>query len=113
MEFVVSRKTWFRGHGSDESKLLRTDGTRCCIGFVAEQCGIPDEIIKNVADVGNVIIADEDLNERWADKFPSWMRTMQIVDAYRLNDADSSEQYRESQLKELFAKHGDSIEFVD
>ena len=37
-KFTVDRKTWFRGQSSSDSKLLREDGQRCCIGFVAQQC---------------------------------------------------------------------------
>lgn len=44
MNFVVKKKNWYRGKGGD-SCLLRSDGQRCCMGFVAQQLGIPDDIL--------------------------------------------------------------------
>lgn len=43
--FTVDRRTWYRGKGGLSSALLREDGRRCCLGHVAQQCGIPDNTI--------------------------------------------------------------------
>jgi hypothetical protein len=42
MRFTVKRSGWYRGHGAQGSRLLRHDGQRCCLGFVGQQCGLPD-----------------------------------------------------------------------
>ena len=41
--YTVHRKTWYRGKGYENSRLLAPDGMRCCIGFVGAQRNIPDE----------------------------------------------------------------------
>jgi len=49
MKLVIDRKTWLRGEGVDNSYLLRgKDGRRCCLGFLASQCGILDEYLMRV-----------------------------------------------------------------
>lgn len=45
--FTIDRRTWYRGHGSQESSLLRPDGFQCCLGQVARACSIPDHRIRN------------------------------------------------------------------
>jgi len=110
MKFIVDRRTWYRGHGSDTSSLLREDGTRCCIGFVAQQCGIPDSAILNRSDIVEMNYKD-DPN---CTLFPSWMRDTRnmIGPAYNANDNDQiSDAVRETRLKAIFAEQGDEIEF--
>jgi len=107
MKFIVERKTWFRGKGAEESRLLRNDGTRCCIGFVGKQCGVTDEEMLNRSVIKRV-------SEPGLKGFPEWMYEMRkIDDAYTWNDTtDYTDQEREARLIAVFAKHGDEIEFV-
>lgn len=37
---VVKRSQWYRGNGSDESRLLRNDRWMCCLGFDAIAAGV-------------------------------------------------------------------------
>ena len=36
---AVDRETWYRGEGMGESKLLRKDGRKCCVGFLSIELG--------------------------------------------------------------------------
>lgn len=113
MRFTVPLKEWLRGKGGPGSALLKGDGKRCCIGHVGQQCGVPDKRLlgkSKVHDIGD---------SRFL--FPAWMREVRaegyaicdIETAYTVNDdRDISDEQREAKLKEIFARHGDEIEFV-
>lgn len=109
MQFTVKRSEWYRGKGAAPSKLLRTDGTRCCIGFVGQQCGIADSALLNRRTIGLCPPKDE--------KWPTWTNSNDIADtyeAYEVNDnAKLNDKEREAKLKEIFARNGDEIVFVD
>jgi hypothetical protein len=84
---------------------------RCCIGFVGQQCGVPDSKILN-RDVVNGEL-------RLVVKgFPDWMYDLSsysdIEMAYETNDdPDISDTKRELKLKVIFVRHGDTIEFIN
>lgn len=116
MRYFVDRSKWYRGKGSESSQLLRKDGTRCCIGFVGQQCGIPDKFMLDKAAVGH------GTGTSW----PTWFGEclpgefgmyasvhLDLQQAYLVNDNpildDAS---RESQIQAIFASHGDEIVFV-
>lgn len=107
--YTVKRSEWFRGHGSSESKLLRADGKRCCIGFVGAQLGIQDENLLGTPDVCSIN----------SDTWPDWMRQCRssndpISVAYYINDLELlPDADRERQLADLFARQGDTLLFVD
>lgn len=111
-KFTVDRQKWYRG-SSAGSKLLRQDGSRCCIGFVGEQCGFADE------DILNKECAFEVKSGKWPKWFfEPWHDSVQQTDdlmyAYDTNDDGGiSDSEREARLKEIFAKNGDEIEFVN
>ena len=57
MEFVVKRSMWARGPvGDDEGyrRLLSSVGTRCCLGFVAAQCGVGDSELLDNAEPSDI-----------------------------------------------------------
>jgi hypothetical protein len=115
MKFTVDRKTWYRGNGPSGSALLREDGCRCCIGFVGQQCGVPDEALLNVRSVEYLKLGDQQKA-----KFPEWMWEFVghsyagIEQAYHINDDRfMNDEERETQLKTIFANNGDEIEFVN
>jgi hypothetical protein len=114
MKFVIDRKTWFRGEGSEESKLLREDGRMCCIGQIAEQCSVPRDSILNVSDL------HRDRFHGNMNLFPAWFRieglsqSPDLSECYGINDdQDSDDDFREAALKKIFAHHGDELEFVN
>ena len=43
LDVTIDRKTWYRGQGDAHSMLLLHNGKRCCIGFLCQAMGIPDE----------------------------------------------------------------------
>lgn len=45
-EFTIDRRKWLRGKGKEFSKLLRSNGEMCCVGFYAKACGLSDNAIK-------------------------------------------------------------------
>jgi hypothetical protein len=110
MKFIVDRKTWYRGKGIKDSRLLREDGKMCCIGFVGKQCGVPDT---DLLGIGNVTVGLQGHG-----LFPAWVRntltSISIRNAYSTNDSeDLTDSEREAQLKEIFLREGDEIEFQD
>lgn len=108
MKFIVDRAKWYRGQGELESKLCRTDGKMCCIGFVGEQSGISKVDLLNVASIQSCKIST---HRRW----PRWMVNdiESVHKAYLTNDdLEISDDIREAKLKEIFAAEGDEIEFV-
>lgn len=114
MKFTVKRSEWYRGQGSLESKLLRKDGKRCCIGFVGQQCGVADS---SMLDISSVAL----LSEEARNLFPKWLANAvsdgPIGDAYETNDDNEHElwddEVRETRLATIFKANGDEIEFVD
>jgi hypothetical protein len=106
-KYTVDRKTWYRGMRGLRSRLLRPDGTRCCIGFVGQQCGISDNWL-----LDRPAIADE-TPEVIEAEWPEWMKVEHLVEqAYEANDnPDLTGEQREAKLKEIFARNGDEIEF--
>jgi hypothetical protein len=119
MLFTVKRSEWYRGKGSAESKLLREDDLKCCIGFVCLQLGLSEKQIINKGDIMSMVASSV---EPWGDKrlltdnnlfdfgnHPKWLEA-----AYRANDTDRlTDAEREEKLKSLFKQGGHEIEFVD
>lgn len=112
--FTVKRSEWYRGKGSERSRLLRKDGLKCCIGFVGQQCGIDNSKLSNKITVQSVIHRFPETASQW----PEWMQLQPALDcarkAYTINDnSHLSDTMRELCLKELFKEHRDEIVFVD
>ncbi len=66
MKFTVKRSKWARGNPTNH--LLNKDGTRCCLGFLAQACNIPDECIQDVCYPGEDMDLpgdDTDYNALW------------------------------------------------
>lgn len=91
IECRVDRKTWYRGKGGKESRLLRDDGTRCCIGFLGKELKIPDDDMLQETElshcstrVGRTFSDDNDIA---------------VTSAYNVNDDDTiSDRERETEL---------------
>jgi len=53
--FKISRKKWLKGEGHIKSYLLRpSDGKMCCVGQVAEQCGLKESRLVGKRGVGTL-----------------------------------------------------------
>ena len=121
MKFIVDRQTWFRGEGGLKSRLLNKDGQRCCIGFVASQCGVPDEQLLDTSSVHSMHDrAEFRLSLKSRQALPKWMHSSGLHSSGALYAAYSTNDWiaipdadRESQLKAIFSEHGDEIEFIN
>ena len=51
LDVIVDRTKWYRGQGYDESKLLRSEGQMCCVGFACLAAGLTPSQIENWATV--------------------------------------------------------------
>jgi hypothetical protein len=105
--FVVDRKTWLRGSLSAE--LLTTDGTRCCVGFLAKEMGVSDDDMRHCQVLHEVI---EDAES----SLPGPLRSPSMVvgndNIYVANDDHQvSDTAREARLTELFAAIGIEVRF--
>jgi hypothetical protein len=118
MKLVIDRSKWLRGEGANPSALLRSeDGKMCCLGFYGLACGAKPRDIRDVS-------APADLAGR---VFPGWLTRVDSDDgcdsianspdaAMLMNINDEihmSDNQRERELSEIFARHGIDVEFVD
>ena len=120
-EFVVKRSMWYRGHGTNGSKLLRDDGKKCCVGFLAEACGLESS---QIIDKGTLIKVDAvaDLpNEHPVHDFAWKLSTSvftndsrSLMSIYEVNDWEGAKpKVRERYLRILFRALGIKIRFED
>jgi len=135
--FVVDRKTWLRGEGTEKSFLLREDHKRCCLGFYTQACGIEDSDIFNKTSPGALwynesacLKISPNLLSSVKDNTDDTNYLMRINDArigdtvypativypFKEGKTDSqividSEETRERLLTEVFARNGITITF--
>ena len=124
MKLVIDRKTWIRGDRECHSYLLRpSDKHRCCLGFLAKECGIPDHATMGKSSFGAMNFCRQDYAKLLPDflldirgnNTPMAHKLMQAQDA---NIEDTllsfhSEAERENWLKAEFAIHGIEVEFIN
>ena len=53
LKVIVDRPTWYRGSKTG-SKLLRSDGYQCCLGFACEAAGVDKSEILGVNIIGSL-----------------------------------------------------------
>lgn len=121
MRFAVQRHKWRCGgdgpsaHGFGTTYLLNDEGYRCCLGFVAQQCGHTDSQIRRLGEpcedreLSEVLVTEvydqsnectKVVNSALADK------------AVSINDEkELSRDERESRLIALFSYHGHELVF--
>lgn len=117
-EFTIDRSRWYRGNGPDGSQLLLPGGSRCCLGFLGQACGVELEALYEVP----LPVTRQVSGGRGSDEWPPWLfdrmpdlltrewrdKLAGINDATHLIDAE-----REQLLTEIFAAHGVTVRFVD
>lgn len=134
MKFRVIREMWHRGRGGYRSALLTTQGTRCCLGFLAAECGIPDQAMLSRGSFHDLCVreypeSDREIDREVAERLPTSLigldefnvmntdLTNRIIDA---NDTERDDAFsyggepetREQRLTRLFAEGGIEVEFV-
>lgn len=123
MKFTVDRKTWYRGYGSDNSKLLLENGMMCCLGHISLQCGLTERQILHRTTPYRAITNDGFLGQK-VFNVPvgfDWLlndshdSTSEIAgEMMNVNDSiELSEEIREKRLIELAAKAGHELEFIN
>lgn len=128
MKLVIDRKQWRRGPQTqvikeyDPTSLLCKDGTKCCLGFYALQCGFQPEQIKGMGDPTEVSVDYNESPKDWEklvtfyedDEYGTFstLSTDLTNGAIDINDSDKlSEEEREKALIKLFATDGIEVEF--
>jgi len=130
-KLIIDRQTWLRGDKT--SCLLNNNKHRCCLGFLAQQCGIKDKYIQNIGSLCEVI-EEEKINifniidlQFLIDM--SGKGTYNSTDAYHLMEINDipinvemelqpgivirSELEREEFLKRKFAEYNIDVEFIN
>ncbi len=117
MRFEVKRSEWYRGFGGSNSHLFLPeddrddDKCRCCLGFFANACGLPDKDIEYVAtpeEVPDDVIVPE------IDEWNTLFKNDRHQEMMKVNDDTSlSDKAREVELTKLFNEAGHEIVFVD
>lgn len=106
LKVVVDRQKWYRGQGPKESKLLRTDGQMCCVGFACKAARLTDAQIEDWATV----------QEKFIKKAPalSGFLDNRAAGLYSMNDTKHlPDPIREQQIYELGQQIGLDFSFVD
>lgn len=125
-EFTIDRSRWSRRGKNGASRMLNCDGNRCCLGFAAQACGVPDRDLDWGTPSGVEGASPE--SAVFKAKMP-WLfeGTYNSSEAYGLmgaNDGsrstitnrlngDGSEEALEAFIIKTFADHGVTVHFVD
>lgn len=110
MKFQVNRSAWYRGKGALDSRLLRTDGQKCCLGFFARACGIPELSLIDVSSPRNVKGKHPKDFLFLLNGIPDSPICGEMM---RTNDDQMDDKNRESKLTDLFKAAGHTVEFID
>lgn len=114
--FIINRKTWLRGEGSQNSYLFREkDGKQCCIGTFLLKCGFSECDLLDIQDPSNIKGKET--------KVPKWLidfslsnytfNTGAANDLIAINDRkNTKEEEREKEIKERFAEQGIKVKFT-
>jgi hypothetical protein len=122
MKLIINRREWRRGESAaekgDPTALLCKDGSKCCLGFYALQCGFTPKQIRGALGPIDVPVTNKTTSPEWLKLiwFNAALRIHQnsllTADAMQINDtADYTEEERESKLTKLFAENGVEVEF--
>jgi hypothetical protein len=113
MKFTIDAanwRCWDRGKGS--TILLNKEGYRCCLGFVENQLGIPDEELLDVCTPSGVDTPENILTKK--SKHTGLIDNDLTETAMYINDSsDYTYAGRMEALTKLFAEHGHELEFIN
>lgn len=118
---VIDKNRWYRGHGSDVSRLLRNDGQMCCLGFWCKMHGAEDEDIlgrfypPGARMLPNGSFSDEPNSDEWFIEEDSGERASIDGTIAFINDCpDIDDEERIAKLRPLFRKYLDTeLEFTE
>jgi hypothetical protein len=102
---TVDRKTWKRGEKKRGLMMINADGTKCCLGFLGEACGIASEELHSPMPF-YLYLEDQA-------KYPNMVSPSGWFGFSLTNDdPDITDPVREQRLQELAEKAGFSFKFV-
>lgn len=112
MKFIIDRRFWSRGPSSYGMLLLGDQifRNKCCLGFIAQQCGIEDALLDTVP-VPQAIepLRDQQMFQQFADPYSDLVSRM--ID---LNDSMRSDTEIEQGLKDLVSTYTNhELEFIN
>ena len=103
---AVDRNMWYRGKGMAESRLLRTDRQKCCVGFLAIKLGA---CAKELLDIDALVEVGVKDIERFNDTHDEV-----LTEAYITNDATNiTEAVREARLIVIGQKMNVNFYFIN
>lgn len=101
-KLVIDRTKWLRGTGN--GWLLNNEGRMCCLGFECLRHGVVPQKIDSVNMPNS--IRDS--------RLPVWLMGTDADLAANVNDnMNIDDLERESQIKDIFARHEIEVEFVN
>jgi|ERR1044072_2212079 hypothetical protein len=119
---IVDRNKWRTGEigenatGKGENTyLLNSDGSMCCLGFACIQTGIPRNKVLEISSPEDVFEKSESIIIPKFSRVVStnFRDTKLSKDAIRINDDNkSTPEQKERKLRKLFGKYGIDLEFI-
>lgn len=112
--FTIDRSEWVTGRNLDErknpSQLLNFNKKKCCVGFACLAAGLSEEEIDGVeAPMGTWKVK----GLSGFDKLGNWKHEGIAPEIYLVNDDSGlTDQEREEDVRDLFAKIGVEVKFV-
>ncbi len=126
MTFEVKRSEWVRGESTvsallveeNDRDIAHPDRKRCCLGFFAKACGIPDSQISGLPTPA-VLQGPKPASADWNALMKKGMSMSRVNsdlcgELMNCNDnRDLTDDERETKLAQLFSKLGHTVVFVD
>lgn len=108
-QFTIDRKKWARGR-EKVNKLLKNDGTMCCLGFYAKACGLNDEQILHTG-APHQLLVPLPRQMAWLVDEANCDATTDASDLIFANDSMLRDGPRERKIIKIFAQKGIEVTF--
>lgn len=101
---VIERRKWARGPNTKgyANGLMTSGGSLCCLGFLGQACGVPDESLRK-SGIPTGLTDEEEAKYPQVDDWQKFVR---------LNDDRMDESVREAGLEALAKEYGFEFQFV-
>lgn len=116
-EFTVKRSNWYRGLGSENSRLLNSEGKMCCLGFYSLACGFKKQEIDDIESPLNIL--ENYTSKDWKTCLLNRssiapVNTFLSMELMKINDQYfTSDKIREDEITRLFKQVGIKVNFED
>lgn len=114
MKLVIDRKKW--GRGELFGMLLNDAGKMCCLGFLGLACGLPENVIRDVAMPANVFgKSAKRNNDKWAkminrgggDDSTRLAKSLAVIN----DNTNTSDKQKERKITQKFKTIGVDVKF--